>query len=55
MEDEETYLKERDVAATQAIDESMMRKRGQSMPTNGEQINPVRYGHTDSGYSPLKW
>lgn len=53
MTKDEDYLKARDDAATQAIEESMMRKRGEQMPA--DQINPVQHGHTDNKYSPHRW
>lgn len=55
MTKDEDYIKERNDASTRIIEESMMRKSGQAMPANKDQINPIQHGHTDNKYSPHRW
>ena len=53
--EEELYIKARESAAHQVIEESMMRKIGRQFPQGYKSLNPVREGHTDNKYDPLRW
>jgi len=52
---DEDYQKERDAAAAITIDDSMTRKMGRAFPQGYKDPNPVRTGHTDNKYRPLRW